>query len=141
MDKLLRDYKEDWSSMDQRLTRLERDVRQPRLAMKADRPANTKTGERTESAATAVQAMHRDNCTAQRVKDGPNTNSTSFGMMAEPLDLPCRDGVLVENDDVSLKLCVPSLKMRSPTAARGLLLTGEASKAASTKETNPKETN
>ena len=31
----------DWKSMDQRLTRLEHDARQPRLAMEADRPANT----------------------------------------------------------------------------------------------------
>ena len=36
---------------------LEHEARQPRLAMEADRPANTKTRERTEGAATAVQAM------------------------------------------------------------------------------------
>ena len=34
---------EDGRSMDQRLTRLEHDARQPRLAMEADGPANTKT--------------------------------------------------------------------------------------------------
>ena len=65
--------------------------------MEADGSANTETCERTEGAATAVQAMHGDGCTVQRVQDGPKINSTSFGMMAEPLALPCRDGVLVEN--------------------------------------------
>ena len=64
---------------------LEHEARQPRLAMEADGPANTKTQERTESAATPVQAMRGDSCTtAQRVQDGPMTNSTCFGMMAEP---------------------------------------------------------
>ena len=36
---------------------LEHEARQPRLSMEADGPANTKTRERTEGAATAVQAM------------------------------------------------------------------------------------
>ena len=125
MNKLLREYKEDCSSMDQRLTRLEHDARQPRLAMEADGPSNTKTRERTEGAATAVQAMHRDSCTAQRVQDGPTTNSTSFGMMAEPPDLPCRKDVLVENGDSPPKSCLPSLEMCSPTATGGLLPTGK----------------
>ena len=40
--------------MDQRLTSLEQDARQPRLAMEADGLADTKTRERTEGAATAV---------------------------------------------------------------------------------------
>ena len=63
--------------------RPEHDTRQPRLAMEADGQANTKTRERTEGAATAVQAMHVDGCTtAQRVQDGPMTNSTSFGVKA-----------------------------------------------------------
>ena len=42
----------------QHLTSLEPDARQPRLAMEEDGPANTKTRERMEGAATAVQAMH-----------------------------------------------------------------------------------
>ena len=46
--------------LEQHLTSLELDTRQPRLAMEADGPANTKTRERTEGAATAVQAMHGD---------------------------------------------------------------------------------
>ena len=54
MDKLLREYKEEWRSMDQRSTRPEYGARQPRLAKEADGPANTKTRERTKGAATAV---------------------------------------------------------------------------------------
>ena len=65
--------------MDQHVTSLEKDARQPRHAMEADRQANTKTRERTEGAAIAVQAMHGDSCTAQKVQDGPKT-SISFGM-------------------------------------------------------------
>ena len=57
--------------MNQRLTRLEHDARQPRLAMEADGPVNMKTRERTEGAAKAVQAKHGDSCTAKRVQDGP----------------------------------------------------------------------
>ena len=40
--------------MDQHVTSLEHGAPQPRLAMEADAPANTKTHERTEDAATAV---------------------------------------------------------------------------------------
>ena len=54
-------------SMEQRLARLEHNARQSRLAMEADGPANTKTRERTEGAAKAVQAKHGDSCVAQRV--------------------------------------------------------------------------
>ena len=52
--------------IDQRLTRLEHGARQPRLAMEADGHANSKTQGRTESAATAVQAMRGDSCTAEQ---------------------------------------------------------------------------
>ena len=69
MDKLLRECKEEWRSIDQRLARLEHDARQPRLATEADGPADTKT-ERTESAAKAVQAKYGDSGSAQRVQDG-----------------------------------------------------------------------
>ena len=121
--------------------------RQPRLVMEADGPANTKTGECTEGAATAVQVTHGDSCSATRVEPGPKTNSTSFGVMAEPPDLD----VMVENGDASPKSCLPSLEMWSPSAAGGLLPTGEISTATkttfnqpplrlSTKETNCKKT-
>ena len=53
-----RKYKEDLKRMDQRLVSLEHDARQPRPAMEEDVPADKKTRERTEGAASAVQAMH-----------------------------------------------------------------------------------
>ena len=75
----------------------------------ADRHANTQTRERTEGAAIAVQAMHEDSCTTeQKVQDGPKT-SISFGVMAEPPDLPCREDVLVEDGSTSPGSCLPSL--------------------------------
>ena len=61
------------------LTRMEHGARQPRLAMGADEPADTKTQERTEGAATAVQAMRGDSCTTeQKVQDGPKTSITCY---------------------------------------------------------------
>ena len=70
---------QDWrSSMDQHLTSLEQDARQPRLAMVADGQANTKTRKRTKGAATAAQAMHGDSCSADRVDPDPMC-FTSFG--------------------------------------------------------------
>ena len=47
--------------MNQRLTCLEHDARQPRLAMEEDESTSTKTRERTEGAATADQVKHGDN--------------------------------------------------------------------------------
>ena len=40
-------------------------ARQPRYAMEANGPANTKTQERTEGAAKAVKAMRGDSCNAE----------------------------------------------------------------------------
>ena len=119
----MREYTEEWRSMNQRLTRLEHDPRQPRLAMGADEPANTKIRERTEGAPKSVQAKHGDSCTAQRVQDEPKT-SIYFGVMAEPLALPYRKYVLAKNGAAAPKSCLPFWGMRSPTAAGGLLPTG-----------------
>ena len=113
--------------IEQYAARLEQDARQPRLAMETDGPADTKTRERTEGAATAVQAMRGDGFSARRVEPGPNTNSTSFGVKAEPPALPCRDDVVVECGDAASESCLPFLEMRSPTAAGGLGPTDEAS--------------
>ena len=116
---------------------LEHEARQPRLAMEADGPANTKTQERTKGAATAVQVMRGDGCTAeQKVQDGPKT-SIDFGVEAEPPDLPCREDVLVEGVATAPESCLPSLEMRSPTAAGGLLPTGDASTATRTTSNEP----
>ena len=92
--------------LEQHLLTQEQDARQPRLTMEADGPADTKTRERTEGAATAVQEMRRDGFSARRVKPGPNTNSTSFGVKAEPPALLCRDDVLVECGDAASDSCL-----------------------------------
>ena len=105
---------------------LEQDARQSRLAMEADGSADTKTRERTECAATAVQTMHRDSCTAQRIQDGPKT-STCFGMNAKRPVLSCRDEVLVEDGDASPKSCLSPVEMRKSTPVGGLLHAGLAS--------------
>ena len=123
--------------LEHQLTSQEQDAWQPRLVMEANGPANTKTRERTEGAATAVQAMLGDSFSAYRVDPGPNTNSTSFGMMAEPPALSCRDDVVFESDDAAPKSCLSSLEMRSPTAAGGLVPIGETSTATETTANKP----
>ena len=89
----------------QRLASLEQDARQPRLAIEADRLSDTKTRERTEGATKAVQAMHGNSFSANRVDPDPMC-STSFGVKAEPPVLPCRDVVLVENGAAAPKSCL-----------------------------------
>ena len=118
--------------LEKRLTRLEHGAWQPRLAMEADGSADTKTRERTEGAATAVQAMRGDGFSARRVEPGPNTNSISFGVKAEPPVLLCREDVVVESGVAASESCLPSLEMRPSTAASGLVPTGEASTATET---------
>ena len=145
-----KEIKEDLRSMNQCVARLEHDARQSRLAMMADGQAKTKTRECTEGAVKAVQAKHEDSCTVQRFQDGPKT-STCFGVMAKPPDFPCREDVLAENGAAAPKSCLPSLEMRTTTAAGGLLPTSEISTATkttfnqpplrvSTEETNCKKT-
>ena len=122
--------------MDQHLARLEQDARQSRLAMEADGQASTRTRERTEGAATAAQAMRGDCSSARQVEPGP-TNSTSFGMKAEPPALPCRDVSVVECGAAAFKSCLPSMEMRPSTAAGGLVPTGDTSKASETTLNEP----
>ena len=77
MSEKMEEYLEERTSIDQRLTRLIHGARQPSFAMGADGHVNTKTQERTEGAATAVQAMREDSCTAeQKAQDGPKTSIT-----------------------------------------------------------------
>ena len=82
--KMLDNFMDDITRyFDQHAASLGQDARQPRLAMEADGHASMKTRERTEGAATAVQAMlRRDSFSARRVEPGQSTNLTSFGMMA-----------------------------------------------------------
>ena len=111
---------------------LEHDARQPRLAMEADGQADTKTRQRTEGAANkAVQAMHGDSVSTNRVDSDP-MYATTFGVKVEPPALPCRDNVLAENGAAAPKSCLSYLEMRSPTAAGGLLPAGMATTATRT---------
>ena len=128
---------EEMGMMDQHVTRLEHGARQPRLAMKTDGQASTKTRERTEGAATAVQAMRGDCFSARRVEPGPSTNSTSFGVKTEPPALPCRDDSVVECGAAAFESCLPPIEMRPSTAAGGLVPTGDASKASETTLNEP----
>ena len=123
--------------MNQRVARLQQDARQPHLAMEADGQADTKTRERTEGAATAVQVMHGDSYSANRIVPCPETTSTSFGVKAVPPALPCRDDALVENGAAAPKSCHPPLEMRTATAAGGLFPTGKASIATRTNFNQP----
>ena len=70
--------------------------------------------------------MRGDGFSARRVEPGPNTNSISFGVKAEPPALPCRDDVVVESGAAASESCLPFLEMRSSIAAGGLVPTGEA---------------
>ena len=117
---------------DQHLTRLEHGARQPRLAVEADGQASTRTRERVEGAATAAQAMRGDCSSARQVEPGPD-NSTSFGMKAEPPALiPCRHVSVVECGAAAVKSCLPSMEMRTSTAAGGFVSTGDTSKVSET---------
>ena len=130
-------FEEQAELLEKHLTRLEHGARQPRLSMEANAQANTKTRERTEGAATAVQAMRGDSFSARRVEPGPNTNSTSFGVKAKPPALPCRDDVVVDRSVAASESCLPYLEMRSSTVAGGLAPTGEASTASGTTSNEP----
>ena len=133
----LKEFHDEMTGLFEQLAaRLEQDARQRRYAMETDE-TNTKTRERMEGAAIAVQAMRGDSCTTeQKVQDRPKTLIT-FGVEAEPPDLPCRDDVLVEGGDAARRSCLPSLEMRSLTAAGSLLPTGEASTATRTTSNEP----
>ena len=138
LDKKLDEISAEMKKMDQHITRLEYEARQPRFAMEADGPADTtKTRERTEGAATAVQAMREDCFPARRVEPDPTTNSTSFGVKAEPPALPCRDDSVVECGAAAFESCLPSTEMRPSTATGGLVPNGDASKASATTLNEP----
>ena len=117
----------------QRLAGLEQDTQQPRFAIEADVQADTKTLERTEGAAKAVQEMHEDSCSANRVDPDPMC-STSFGDdCTGPPALPCsRDDALVSNGAAAPTSFLSPLEMYSPIAAGGLLPTGKTSTATKT---------
>ena len=96
----------------QRVASLEPDARQLRLAMEANGQADTKTRECTGSTAKAVQAMHGDSCSANRVDPDPMCCASFGGDSTGPPALPCpRDDVLVGNGAAAPKSCLSSLEM------------------------------
>ena len=130
--KVLQEYKEDMRSLEQRLASLGHNARQSLLTMEADGQADTKTSERIEGAATAVQAMHGDSCFANRVDPDPMCSTSFDDDCTGPPALPCsREDTLVDNGAAAPKSCLSPLEMRLPIAAGGLLPAGEASTATS----------
>ena len=93
----LEELADEMKATKQRLAGLEQVAQQPRLAMEADVPSDTKTQKRMEDA-VAVQAKHGDSCSANYVDPNPMC-LTSFGDdSAGPPTLPCsRDDALVDN--------------------------------------------
>ena len=123
---------EDLRTNDQRVASLKQDVWQPRLAMEADGLADTKTRERTEGAAAAVQAMHGDSFSANRVQTGQKTTPTSLSVKAEP-PTPLAEMTLWSRTALRRPSRVSHLwRCAHPTAASGLLPSGMATTATRT---------
>ena len=66
-EKKLHELMEMTRGANQRVASLEQDARQPRLAIEVDVKEDKKTRERTEGATIAVQEMHGNNFSANRV--------------------------------------------------------------------------
>ena len=132
-EKKLNEYMEEMRATEQRSACLEQDAWQPRLAMEADVPSDTKTRKRSEGAPVAVQAKHGDSCSVNQV-DPDQTCLTSFGYYSTGLPaLLCSwDDDLVGNGATAPKPFLSALEMRTPTAPGGLLPTGTASTATTT---------
>ena len=106
-EKKLDELMEMMRRLEQYLAGLEQDARQPRLAMVADGQADTKTRERTEGAATAVQAMHGDSCSANRIGPDPMCSTSVGDDCTGPSPLPCsRDNALVDNGAAAPRSCL-----------------------------------
>ena len=112
----------------QRSASLEQDARQPRLTTEADVKPGTKTRKRTENAA-AERVISEDSSFAQ--VDPDLMCLTSFGDdSTKYLALPCcRDDALIGKGAAVLNPCLSPVKMRTLTAAGGLLPTGTVSTA------------
>ena len=111
----------------QRLVGLEQGARQPRLAMGADVPLDTKTRNRMEDIA-ADRVIREDSSSVNR-GDPDHMCLTSFGDdFTEPPAFPCsRDDAVVDNGAAAPNLCLSPAEMRTRTAADGLLPAGIAS--------------
>ena len=131
--KKLDEMAEEMRVVGQRVSSLEQDVRQPRLAMVGNGQADTKTHGRTEGTATAVQAMHGDSGSAHWVDPNPMCSTSFGGDCIGPPALPCsEDDALVGKGTAAPKSCLSPLEMLSPTAAGGLLPAGKTSTATKT---------
>ena len=132
-DSKLNELADEMIATKQRLAALEQVARQPRLAMEADVPSDTKAREHTEGAAAAVQAKHGDSCSANQIDPDPMC-LTSFG--DDSTELPAlpysRDDALIDSGAGAPKSCLSPLDMRTPTAAGGLLPAGKVSTATRT---------
>ena len=95
--------------------------------MEADVTPDTKTHERTESAASGDRATHiGDSSSAMKVDIGP-TSLACFGMMAElPALSCCRGDALVDKGAEAPKSCLSPVEMRTQAATGGLLPAGTA---------------
>ena len=124
--------------IDQRASSVEQDARQPRLAMMADGQADTKTRERTEGAATAVQAMHGDSCSANWIDPDPMCSISFGGDSTGPPALSCLgDDALVDKGAAVPKSYFSPLEMRTISAAGGFFPTDKTSTATKTTFDHP----
>ena len=132
-DRKLVELADGMRAIKQRLAGLEQVARQPRLAMEADVPSDTKTHSKRMEDAVAVQAKHGDSCSANQVDPDPMC-LTSFGDDSTgPPALSCsRDDALVGNGAAAPKSCLSPLEIRTPTAAGGLLPASTTSTATTT---------
>ena len=113
----------------QRLAGQEQDTRQPRLAMEADVPPDTKTRKRMEAAAAANRVISAGNSSALVNTDPIRLISFGENYIGPPA-LPCsRDEVLVDNGAVAPKPRLSPADMCTRTASGGLLPNGTASTA------------
>ena len=91
-------------------------------------PADKKTHERTEGAATAVHAKHGNSCSANRVNSDPKSSTSFSDDSTGPPASPCsRGNTLVGNGAAAPKSGLSPLEMRTPSAAGVLLSDGTTS--------------
>ena len=106
---------------------LEQNARQPRLAMEADMPSDTKTRKRTEGDAAAVQGKLGDSCSANQSDPDPMCLTCFEDDCTGPPALPCsRDDALVDTGAAAPKSCLSPLETCTPSAASFLLPAGTA---------------
>ena len=120
------------------VTSLEQDAWQPRLAMKADGPANTKTRERRRALLRQYKrCMGMAVLPAGLIPTRCVLPASGGDCTVPPAPLCLGENALVDTRTAAPKSCLPSLEIRSPTAAGDLLPTGETSTATRTTFNKP----